>query len=374
MSATKTIKTVTSEAISQPPGGAMQTITEVTFEFEIVSMQLTSTFTMKALQLRSASNVVTMQLPLPQQPESALTLELSFEVAKIQPFAGAFGTIRIVPSQQRRSTPGGLPSFAVAGFQVVPTFESAPVQLTPSRQGRTSVLVTVPFQITTLEFSPSLQIGSVTLRSNSKQVAVQLPGAVLPATQRMPIFEIANLQLSDIGEILLMQLNVVGYGTRREVSLHTQELYVQPSFSPRLFAKESGSQDLQPFRVALRENQKLVDYAVTPRLRVEVHIPQLRTREEFLDRLVLDDLGTTVDLTRWLRSDADPEQLAFLAAYPSGEIRAVSAETTREDNRTLVNFVDPVCFFDPAISTDDFQIGEERVEFDLVALRLPSIA
>src|SRR4029077_11011126 len=98
--------------------------------------------------------------------------------------------------------PGGLPSFAVAGLEVVSSSETAPVQLTPSRQGRASVLVTVPFQITTLEFSPSLEIASVILSSNSKQVAVQLPGAASASTQRMPIFEIANLQLDDTGEIV----------------------------------------------------------------------------------------------------------------------------------------------------------------------------
>jgi hypothetical protein len=37
--------------------------------------------------------------------------------------------------------------------------------------------VTIPFEIATLEFSPSLEIASVVLNSNSKQVLVQLPGA-----------------------------------------------------------------------------------------------------------------------------------------------------------------------------------------------------
>jgi hypothetical protein len=71
----------------------------------------------------------------------------------------------------------GMPSFAVAGLQVVPNSETAPVQLTPSQQGRASVFITVPFQISTLEFSPSFETASVILNSNSKQVVVQLPGA-----------------------------------------------------------------------------------------------------------------------------------------------------------------------------------------------------
>src|SRR5204862_6794487 len=161
----------------QPAPAAMQTSVQLTFSFEIAAMQLTPSFKMGVLKVRPISKLVTMRLPSPQQPQSALNLPVSFEVAKIQPASGALGTIRMVPSQQHRPTPGGLPSFAVAGLQVVPNSETAPVQLTPSRQGRASVLITVPFQITTLEFAPSLEIAYVILNSNSKQVPVELPGA-----------------------------------------------------------------------------------------------------------------------------------------------------------------------------------------------------
>ena len=105
---------------------------------------------------------------------------------------------------------GGMPSFAVAGLQVVPNSETAPVQLTPSPQGRASVFVTVPFQISTLEFSPTLEIGSVTLNSNSKQVVVQLPGTGPGPVEGAPMFEIANLELNEGGEIVTMQLNLLG--------------------------------------------------------------------------------------------------------------------------------------------------------------------
>jgi Flp pilus assembly protein TadD len=195
-------------AKSQQPPAAMQTSVQLTFSFEIAAMQLTPSFKMGALKVRPISKLVTMRLPSPQQPQSALNLQVSFEVAKIQPTAGALGTIRMVPSQQQRPTPGGLPSFAVAGLQVVPNSETAPVQLTPSRQGRASVLITVPFQITTLEFAPSLEIASVILNSNSKQVAVQLPGAGPAPAEGAPMFEIANLELSE-GDIGMMHLNPV---------------------------------------------------------------------------------------------------------------------------------------------------------------------
>ncbi len=193
----------------QQPPAVMQTSVQLTFSFEIAAMQLTSSFKMGALKVRPISKLVTMRLPSAQQPQSALNLQVSFEIAKIQPAAGALGRIRMVPSQQQRPTPGGLPSFAVAGLQVVPNSETAPVQLTPSQQGRASVLITVPFQITTLEFAPSLEIASVILNSNSKQVAVQLPGAGPTPVEGAPMFEIANLELGEGGEIGMMHLNPV---------------------------------------------------------------------------------------------------------------------------------------------------------------------
>ena len=192
----------------QQPPAAMQTSVQLTFSFEIAAMQLTPSFKMGALKVRPISKLVTMRLPS-QQPQSALNLQVSFEVAKIQPASGALGTIRMVPSQQQRPTPGGLPSFAVAGLQVVTNSETAPVQLTPSRQGRASVLITVPFQITTLEFAPSLEIASVILNSNSKQVAVQLPGAGPTPAEGAPMFEITNLELGEGGDIGMMHLNPV---------------------------------------------------------------------------------------------------------------------------------------------------------------------
>jgi hypothetical protein len=199
---------------SQPqapvPATGMQTSVQLTFSFEIAAMQLTPSFKMGVLKVRPISKLVTMRLPSPQRAQSPLNLQVAFEVVKIQPVAGALGTIRVVPSQQQRPAMGGMPSFAVAGLQVVPNSETAPVQLTPSAQGRASVFITVPFQISTLEFSPTLEIGSVTLNSNSKQVVVQLPGTGPGPVEGAPMFEIANLELNEGGEIVMMQLNLLG--------------------------------------------------------------------------------------------------------------------------------------------------------------------
>ena len=192
------------------PAAGMQTSVQLTFSFEIAAMQLTPSFKMGVLKVRPISKLVTMRLPSPQRAQSPLNLQVAFEVVKIQPVAGALGTIRVVPSQQQRPAMGGMPSFAVAGLQVVPNSETAPVQLIPSAQGRASVFITVPFQISTLEFSPTLEIGSVTLNSNSKQVVVQLPGTGPGPAEGAPMFEISNLELNEGGEIVMMQLNLLG--------------------------------------------------------------------------------------------------------------------------------------------------------------------
>ena len=194
----------------QPPAATMQTSVQLTFSFEIAAMQLTPSFKMGVLKVRPISKLVTMRLPSPQRAQTALNLQVAFEIMKIQPVAGALGTIRVFPSQQQRPTLTGMPSFAVAGLQLVPNSETAPVQVTPSPQGRASVFITVPFQISTLEFSPSLEIASVILNSNSKQVVVQLPGAGPGPAEGAPMFEIANLELNESGDIAMVQLNLLG--------------------------------------------------------------------------------------------------------------------------------------------------------------------
>ena len=196
-----------------PQPGSMQTAVQLTFAFEIASMQLTPTFKMGAVQLRPSSKIVTMRLAPSQHPQPAMNLQVNFEISKIQPSGGSLGNVRLTPSQQQRPTPSGSSSFTVAGLQLVSDFAAAPLQLTPSQQGQTSVLVTAPFQIATVEFSPSFEIASIVLNSNTKQVAVQLPGA--GSIDSAPVFEIANLQLTGTGDIGMMQLHLLGHGPKR---------------------------------------------------------------------------------------------------------------------------------------------------------------
>ncbi|HST30592.1 MAG TPA: tetratricopeptide repeat protein [Chthoniobacterales bacterium] len=199
---------------SPQPAGAMQTAVQLTFAFEIASMQLTPSFKMGALQLRPSSKVVTMRLA-GSSPQPAMNLQVTFEIARIQPAGGTLGSVRLTPSQQQRPSVVGSPSFTVGGLHLVSDFAAAPLQLTPSQQGQAAVHVVAPFQIATVEFSPSFEISSIVLNSNSKQVMVQLPTAAGTAVEGAPMFEISNLQLTGSGEIGMMQLNLLGQGPRR---------------------------------------------------------------------------------------------------------------------------------------------------------------
>lgn len=199
---------------SPQPAGAMQTAVQLTFAFEIASMQLTPSFKMGALQLRPASKVVTMRLA-GSSPQPAMNLQVTFEIARIQPAGGTLGSVRLTPSQQQRPSVTGSPSFTVGGLHLVSDFAAAPLQLTPSQQGQAAVHVVAPFQIATVEFSPSFEISSIVLNSNSKQVMVQLPTAAGAAVEGAPMFEISNLQLTGSGEIGMMQLNLLGHGPKR---------------------------------------------------------------------------------------------------------------------------------------------------------------
>ena len=192
----------------------MQTAVQLSFAFEIASMQLTPTFKMGALQLRPASKIVTMRLA-GSAPQPAMNLQVTFEIARIQPAGGTLGSVRLTPSQQQRPTVVGSPSFTVGGLHLVSDFAAAPLQLTPSQQGQAAVQVVAPFQIATVEFSPSFEISSIVLNSNSKQVSVQMPSAGGAAVEGAPMFEISNLQLTGSGEIGMMQLNLLGHGPKR---------------------------------------------------------------------------------------------------------------------------------------------------------------
>jgi tetratricopeptide (TPR) repeat protein len=201
---------MTGGAPQAQPASGMQTAVQLTFSFEIASLQLTPSFKMGALQLKPTSKIVTMRLAPSQQPQPAMNLQVTFEIATVQAAGGGIGQIRLTPSQQQRPSVISSPAFNIAGLQLLSGSDSGAVQLTPSQQGQASVHVTGRFQIATVEFSPSFEIASLVLNSTSKSVSVQLPGAGPSAVEGAPVFEIANVQVGGNGEISMMQLNAQG--------------------------------------------------------------------------------------------------------------------------------------------------------------------
>jgi hypothetical protein len=193
-----------------PRTGPAGTSVDVTFSFEITAVQLTPTFEMGVLTVRPASRLVMMRLALHLDPQPTKNLQVSFEAAKIQPVGGTLGTLRMLPLKQQRPVANGSHSSAPAGLQVVPNFEAAPVQLTPSQPAQATVFVTVPCEISIVEFSPLFEIASVILNSSCKQVFVQLPGTCPGGEETARVFEIANLELTESGEISTMQLSLLG--------------------------------------------------------------------------------------------------------------------------------------------------------------------
>ena len=202
-------------AKAQPPPGTTHTTVELTFSFEVASVQLTPAFKVGALQVRPASKVVTMRLGPFQDSQPVTNSEVAFEIAKVALAGDGLGKIQVVRSQQQKPLANGSPSFAIAGLQFVPNLKAAPIWLTPSQEGRACVKVRARFQIGAIQFSPSFEVASVTLNSSSKRVHVQLPGLSSSSGEGAPVFEITNLQLDERGDISMMQLNLLGQGSKQ---------------------------------------------------------------------------------------------------------------------------------------------------------------
>jgi len=199
----------------QPPLGTTQTTVELTFSFEVASVQLTPAVKVGALQVRPASKVVTMRLGPFQDSQPMTNSEVAFEIAKVALAGDGLGKIQVVRSQQQKPLADGSPSFAIAGLQFVPNLKAAPIWLTPSQEGRACVKVRARFQIGAIQFSPSFEVASITLNSSSKRVHVQLPGLSSSSGEGTPVFEITNLQLDERGDISMMQLNLLGQGSKQ---------------------------------------------------------------------------------------------------------------------------------------------------------------
>src|SRR4029453_6130259 len=100
------MKTPTAEHASRPASN-MHTAVQLTFSFEIASMQLTPAFKEGALQARSGSNIVTMGLASGQRSQPGMNPEVTFEIAKIRSAGGTIGSIRMTPSHRQKPIAAG---------------------------------------------------------------------------------------------------------------------------------------------------------------------------------------------------------------------------------------------------------------------------
>ena len=200
-------------AVDTPrPVPAAHTPVQLTFSFEIISVQLTPTFKVRALHVRPASKIVTMRLTQSQHPQHEMHPQVAFEIVEIQSADSGLGTVRLIKSQHQRQQPVAIasPSFEVTALQPVSSSDGpAVVQLAPSEQGQARVQVTADFQMAKVEFSSRFEITAVVLNSTSKHVSVHLAGADPSAIEEGRLFDIANDRLTGSGDSEILKLDAV---------------------------------------------------------------------------------------------------------------------------------------------------------------------
>jgi hypothetical protein len=200
-------------AVDTPrPVPAAHTPVQLTFSFEIISVQLTPTLKVRALHVRPASKIVTMRLAPSQHPQPEMHPQVAFEIVEIQSADSGLGTVRLIKSPHQRQQPVAIasPSFEVAALQPVSSSDGpAVVQLAPSEQGQAHVQVTADFQMAKVEFSSRFEITAVVLNSTSRHVSVHLTGADPSAIEEGRLFDIANARLTGSGASEILKLDAV---------------------------------------------------------------------------------------------------------------------------------------------------------------------
>jgi hypothetical protein len=177
---------------------------QLTFSFEILSMQLTQHFKLDALQLQPTSNLVTMQL-IEESREHSGGDQVVWELVEIKTNDRGFGALRLKPTSRHAAMLPGVNSFNVAGLQIVTGLSAAPLQLSP--QGA-SVLATSGFDISSVEFSPSFEIAAIVVENRAKEISVRLP-SVPEREATLSAFDIAYVGV-DAGQLGVVELKSRG--------------------------------------------------------------------------------------------------------------------------------------------------------------------
>jgi len=162
-------------------------------------------------------------------------------------------------------------------------------------------------------------------------------------------------------------------GENQRVSLSLQELLSgerqseRPRALPRLrttpihleaFARDATS--------GLGDRAWMVEEFVTQPFLLEVDFPQFASEDAFFEYYdKLEEIR--FDIRPFLTERADPDRLVFLALYPSGAVRGLTA-TVRREEATWVRLHDASALFDPDTGRE---LPPRHCEVRLVALETP---
>ena len=202
------------QASSETP--AFSSAVQLTFLFEIASLELTPAFAISCLRLKPVSNVVSMCLEPSRDPQSTMNLQINFELVEVRLTNGVIGPIRLRRSAQQG--PVSSESLAISKLEFVTRAGNAPVQLTPAHQSQVPVQLAMQFQIAAVEFSPTFEVDAIILNSTSKRASIQMPGAGSSRTDNPLIFQIENVQLGANNELGMIQVNPRSPGSSPEGS------------------------------------------------------------------------------------------------------------------------------------------------------------
>ena len=184
----------------QPPGRASA---QLTFGFEITSLQLTPFFRLGSLQLRALSDVVSLGLVAAQQTDYPLAAGISFQIERVElDGAALLKSIVLKPLGESREVTAPLPEMQVDSVAVDGETKDAPISVTTSSAVSTVVQLIGTFEIAVLEFSPAFEVDTLRLDPVSNTVRLRIAPSSGPEVRDLPSsFEMAGVQLGDDAQI-----------------------------------------------------------------------------------------------------------------------------------------------------------------------------
>jgi hypothetical protein len=107
---------------------------------------------------------------------------------------------------------------------------------------------------------------------------------------------------------------------------------------------------------ALKGRAWVIDDFVTAPFRIDVKLPEGVTARALVDDLARERYELNLDISEYVQPDVDPEQIAFLALYESGQTRTLIAELDREDSHFVLRLFNPLSLVDPHDLDDPFAL------------------